>query len=78
MWRAQVEAQVRLPVDGEAMEVQGRISVYEAGGQYQLYADVLGPQASARHLDFIRLRKSWRPKACSTLIENKRCPIARG
>lgn len=41
MWRSQVEALGKLPQDGEAVEVHGLISVYEAGGQYQLYADDL-------------------------------------
>jgi len=30
-----------LPREGQALEVHGRVSVYEAGGQYQLYADTL-------------------------------------
>ncbi len=41
MWRTELARQARLPQDGEALEVHGRISVYEAGGQYQLYADEL-------------------------------------
>ncbi len=41
MWRSEVARQVQLPHDGEAVEVHGRLSVYEAGGQYQLYADTL-------------------------------------
>ncbi len=43
MWRSDVGRQMQLPGDGEAAEVHGRISVYEAGGQYQLYADTLRP-----------------------------------
>lgn len=39
MWRPEVARLPRLPRDGEAVEVHGHLSVYEAGGQYQLYAD---------------------------------------
>lgn len=30
---------LQFPKDGEAIEIHGKIGVYEAGGQYQLYAD---------------------------------------
>jgi exodeoxyribonuclease VII large subunit len=43
MWRSQVERQAYLPQDGEAIVAHGRISVYEAGGQYQLYVDDIQP-----------------------------------
>lgn len=39
MWRSEVARLPRLPQDGEALEVHGHLSVYEAGGQVQLYAD---------------------------------------
>lgn len=39
MWRPDVGRLPRLPRDGEAIEAHGHLSVYEAGGQYQLYAD---------------------------------------
>jgi exodeoxyribonuclease VII large subunit len=39
MWKSDV-ARLRLPFqDGMSIEAHGRVSVYEAGGQYQLYAD---------------------------------------
>jgi exodeoxyribonuclease VII large subunit len=41
MWRSEVSAQTYLPRDGDSIEVHGHIGVYEAGGQYQLYADEL-------------------------------------
>lgn len=41
MWRSEVVRLPRLPQDGEALEVHGHLSVYEAGGQLQLYADDL-------------------------------------
>lgn len=39
MWRPDVARLARLPRDGEAVEAHGHLSVYEVGGQYQLYAD---------------------------------------
>ncbi len=43
MWRSAAEKLRFLPQDGDAVVVHGRISVYEAGGVYQLYADKLQP-----------------------------------
>jgi len=39
MWKQGAASLLRLPKDGEAIEIHGNISVYEAGGQYQLYVD---------------------------------------
>jgi exodeoxyribonuclease VII large subunit len=39
MWRPEVSKLAEIPKEGEAIEVHGNISVYEVGGQYQLYAD---------------------------------------
>jgi len=41
MWRPEAARLAFLPREGQALEVHGRVSVYEAGGQYQLYADAL-------------------------------------
>jgi exodeoxyribonuclease VII large subunit len=43
MWRSQVTRLTYLPQDGDQVEIHGSISVYEAGGQYQLYADQIRP-----------------------------------
>lgn len=43
MWRSLAERLRFLPEDGDAVVVGGRISVYEAGGIYQLYADHIEP-----------------------------------
>jgi exodeoxyribonuclease VII large subunit len=39
MWRPDVSKLAEIPKEGEAIEAHGHISVYEVGGQYQLYAD---------------------------------------
>lgn len=58
MWRSHAEAQLRLPREGEALEVFGRIGVYEAGGQYQLYAEQIRPAGEGAHYrEFLRLKE---------------------
>ncbi len=59
MWRNTAVRQVYLPQDGEAVEVHGSVSVYEAGGQYQLYADQIRPAGEgALYQEFLRLKDS--------------------
>jgi len=43
IWRSSAERLQIWPEDGDAVIAHGRISVYEAGGVYQLYADSLTP-----------------------------------
>jgi exodeoxyribonuclease VII large subunit len=43
MWRDRVLAQTVMPQDGERVIARGRVSLYEAGGQLQLYCDSLRP-----------------------------------
>ena len=57
MWRNAVLRQSFTPRDGDAIEVHGAISVYEAGGQYQLYADVFRQAGEgALYQEFLRLK----------------------
>jgi exodeoxyribonuclease VII large subunit len=75
MWRSHVEAQLRLPRNGEALEVFGRISVYEAAGQYQLYAEQLRPAGEgARHLDFLRLKEKLEGEGLFDLARKQPIP----
>ena len=57
MWRNDA-IRLRLALqDGLAVDVHGSISLYEAGGQYQLYADTLRPLGEgALYLEFLRLK----------------------
>ena len=57
MWRNDA-IRLRLALqDGLAVDVHGSISLYEAGGQYQLYADTLRPLGEgALFLEFLRLK----------------------
>jgi exodeoxyribonuclease VII large subunit len=57
MWRSQVQRQRYIPTDGAAIEVHGAVSIYEPGGQYQLYADLLRPLGEgALYQEFLRLK----------------------
>jgi exodeoxyribonuclease VII large subunit len=57
MWRSIASRLALLPRDGDALEVHGAIGVYEAGGQYQLYADTLRPVGEgALFQEFLRLK----------------------
>jgi exodeoxyribonuclease VII large subunit len=57
MWRNAALRQSFIPRDGDAIEVHGSISVYELGGQYQLYADVFRPAGEgALYQEFLRLK----------------------
>lgn len=57
MWRTNVLQQRFLPREGSAVQVHGYIDIYEAGGQYQLYADIIRPIGEgALFQEFLRLK----------------------
>ena len=57
MWRNEAARLRFAPQDGMAIEAHGSISIYEAGGQYQLYADILRPLGEgALYQEFLRLK----------------------
>ena len=57
MWRSQVTRLTYRPEEGAAVEVHGSISVYEAGGQYQLYAIDIQPAGEGLlYQEFLRLK----------------------
>jgi exodeoxyribonuclease VII large subunit len=57
MWKTSA-ARLGIPLqDGKAVEVHGRIGIYEVSGQYQLYADQIRPVGEgALYQEFMRLR----------------------
>ena len=57
MWRSSA-ARLALDLrDGMAVEVHGYISIYDVGGQYQLYADEIRPMGEgALYQEFLRLK----------------------
>lgn len=57
MWRSVAELQLAVPQDGESVQVHGGLSVYEAGGRYQLYVDEIRTAGEgALYQDFLRLK----------------------
>ena len=57
MWRSTAARQAQLPSEGQAVEVHGYVSIYEAGGQYQLYADLVRPIGEGLlYQEFLRLK----------------------
>ncbi len=57
MWKPRVLRLRFLPQNGQQVEVHGSVSVYEAGGQYQLYADTIRPVGEgALYREFLRLK----------------------
>ena len=57
MWKTSA-ARLGIPLqDGKAVEVHGKIGVYEVSGQYQLYADQIRPVGEgALYQEFMRLK----------------------
>jgi exodeoxyribonuclease VII large subunit len=58
MWKTSVAQQDYVPQHGEKIRAHGKVNVYEAGGQYQLYADTLLPLSGTGDLH-ARFRQLW-------------------
>ncbi|MBU0702516.1 MAG: exodeoxyribonuclease VII large subunit [Chloroflexi bacterium] len=57
MWRSVAQAQDYLPSGGDLVLAHGHVSVYEAGGRYQLYVDRIQPAGLGNlYLEFERLK----------------------
>ena len=57
MWRSIAQRKLSLPRDGDAVQIHGSLNVYEAGGQYQLYVDLIRPAGEgALYQEFLRLK----------------------
>ncbi len=74
MWRSNTLRQSVIPADGAALEVHGAVSIYEAGGQYQLYADLIRPLGEgALYQEFMRLKA--RLEAEGLFAQERKRPI---
>jgi exodeoxyribonuclease VII large subunit len=59
MWRSAADRLPFVPENGDAVVARGRVSVYEAGGAYQLYAESLEPAGRGElTLAFERMRSA--------------------
>ena len=77
MWRNDA-ARVRfIPKDGTAVEAHGSISIYEVGGQYQLYVDALQPLGEgALFQEFLRLKAKLEAEGLFDLARKRPLPEA--
>lgn len=58
MWKSAAVRQRIALKDGDAVEVHGNVDIYEAGGQYQLYVDLIRPVGEgALFQEFLRLKE---------------------
>ncbi len=57
MFRSAVMRQTFTPRDGQALEVHGNLNIYDARGEYQLYADLFRPAGEGLlYQEFLRLK----------------------
>jgi len=76
MWRSMAQRQTFIPKDGDAVEVHGSISVYEAGGQMQLYVDKIKPLGEgALFQAFVQLKAKL--EAQGLFDQDRKLPIPR-
>lgn len=79
IWRGQAARLVTLPQDGMAVEVHGSVSVYEAGGQYQLYADQIRPAGEGLlYQEFTRLKNKLEAEGLFDLEHKRPIPMMPG
>jgi exodeoxyribonuclease VII large subunit len=71
IWRDQAWRLKGALRDGMAVEAHGYISVYEQGGQYQLYVDGIRAAGDARRRRFVRSRKKTAAAALSAHDRNR-------
>ena len=77
MWRGQASRLTYLPENGAAVEVHGSISVYEAGGQYQLYAIDIRPAGEGLlYQEFMRLKAKLEAEGLFDLERKRPLPYA--
>jgi exodeoxyribonuclease VII large subunit len=79
MWRSNVLQQKFLPRDGNAVRVHGNINIYEAGGQYQLYADIIRLAGEgALYQEFLRLKARLEEEGLFDQANKRPVPSAPG
>lgn len=75
MWKSQASRLSFEPGDGDAVVARGRVSVYEAGGNYQFYADSLQPVGRGNlALAFERLKQKLADEGLFDPVHKKPIP----
>jgi exodeoxyribonuclease VII large subunit len=76
MWKTMTTGLRYRPKDGDAVLVHGRISVYEAAGQYQLYADSIVPEGRGDlFLAFEQLKEQLEGEGLFDQDQKKSLPV---
>lgn len=73
MWKAQTAQLTYRPRDGDRVQAHGSVGVYEAGGQYQLYANWLQPAGQG---DLFRQFNDLKAKLQAEGLFDRKRPIA--
>ncbi|MGV2436325.1 MAG UNVERIFIED_CONTAM: exodeoxyribonuclease VII large subunit [Anaerolineae bacterium] len=74
MWKSSAQ-HLKVPRDGDEVQVRGRIGVYEARGDYQFYADALRPLGLGDYTSNTSgLRRNCKRRAYLTHFTNNPCP----
>jgi len=75
MWRNTVMKQTFLPREGQAIEIHGSVGIYEAGGQYQLYSDLIRAVGEgALYQEFLRRKGLLEAEGLFNLERKRRIP----
>jgi len=75
MWRNAVKKQTFIPREGQAVEVHGTMGIYEAGGQYQLYSDLIRAVGEgALYQEFLRRKELLEKEGLFDLDRKKPIP----
>jgi exodeoxyribonuclease VII large subunit len=75
MWRSTVNQLTYIPQNGDAVQVHGYIDIYPAGGQYQLYVNVIRPVGEgALYQEFLRLKAKLEAEGLFEIERKKPIP----
>ena len=75
MWKQDAARLPRIPQEGEAIETHGSVSVYEAGGQYQIYVDdIRFTGEGERYQEFLRLKERLEHEGLFALEKKRPLP----
>ncbi len=76
VWKSAVSRLGGVVLDGMAVSAHGRIGVYDAGGQYQLYADQVRPAGEgALFQEFMRLKSALEAEGLFAAARKRQAPV---
>ncbi len=76
LWRSTVASLERLPANGDAVLVHGRVSVYEVQGRYQLYVDWMQPVGAGQlFLQFQALKERLQQEGLFAAERKRPLPV---